>query len=169
MPAYLDFISVFGVQDEPREARFSAFRHQSTISEPRKGLAQPTLGRSDRKYQLCYNLKCVTLAQENISNIKLNQWSIRQAAVHHQFDVESGNALWIVIKGRTDLEKRYKDLTGRHAPSENISFDTLAQQFRSSLAPHLMFCYWATEDWRGYIRWLGTVLENEVGQFGALL
>src|ERR1700722_813047 len=61
MPAYLDFISVFGSQDDPKDLRFSGFREQTLISKGDKirGPEVTSLGRSGRQIQLCYNLKAV--------------------------------------------------------------------------------------------------------------
>lgn len=122
----------------------------------------PELGRSGRHFKLCYNLKGVTLKKESNENIKLNEWSIRQAAVYHQFDVVNGTTLWIVTKGRTDILDRYKELTGPNGRAEDKSFGTLEECFRSSFAAHLLYCHWSTEDWRWYVRWLEEVIDAEV-------
>jgi hypothetical protein len=162
MPVYLDFILVFGAQSDPTDLRYSGFREQVLIKHPARGPRVPELGRSGRTYQLCYNLKGASLKNEHADNRKLDEWSIRQAAIHHQFDVETGCTLWIVTKGRIDLQQRYKDLTGPNGLPEDKSFDTLGSCFRASLATHLLFCHWSTEDWRWYIRWLEKVIEAEV-------
>lgn len=164
MPIYLDFISVFGAQSEPRDRRFSGFREQSSLSDPPRGLAVPSLGRSGRQYQLCYNFKSVALVSKDSTKLKFNEWSIRPAVIHHQFDIENGTSLWIVTKGNHDLQERYKELTGKDGRPEDKSFATVQQCFRSSLAVHLMFCHWATEEWRWYILWLETVIEEEVSK-----
>jgi len=160
MPIYLDFIFVFGGQSNPRDLRFSGFYEQTSIKDPSRGLAMPE--RSGRQYQLCYNLKGVTLTQKDIKDMKLSQWSIRQVAICHQFDVVHGTTLWIVTKGRLDIQQRFKQLTGRDGRVEDKSFRTVYECFRSSLAAHLMYCHWSTEDWRWYIRWLEDVVDSEV-------
>ncbi|EXJ79745.1 hypothetical protein A1O3_08028 [Capronia epimyces CBS 606.96] len=161
MPIYLDFISVFGAQSEPRDRRFSGFREQSTLSDPPRGLAIPSLGRSGRQYQLCYNLKSVALVSKDATNPRFHEWSIRPAVIHHQFDIVTGTSLWIVTKGNRDLHERYKELTGNEARPEDRSFGTVGECLRSSLAAHLMFCHWSTENWRWYMLWLETVIEEE--------
>ena len=150
MATYLDFMLVFGAQSKQRDLRFSGFREQTMISSPARGLRIPELGRSGRQFQLCYNLKSVAYKTEQ------NEWSVRQAAIHHQFDVEEGTALWIVTMGRTDLLDRFKELTGKDARPQDKSFATPEECFRSSLAVHLMYCYWSTENWRWYIQHLET-------------
>ena len=162
MPAYLDFLSVFGAQSDARDLRFSGFREQTTLSGHLRGLAVPELGRSGRQYQLCYNLKGIALKFEDKENPRLNEWSIRQTAIHHQFDVEEGTTLWIVTKGSLDLMERYKQLTGKDARPEDKAYSTASECFRSSLTAHLTFCYWSTENWRKHILWLERVLQEEV-------
>ncbi|KAK1849034.1 hypothetical protein CCHR01_08372, partial [Colletotrichum chrysophilum] len=91
----------------------------------------------------------------------MNEYSIRPAAFYHGFDVEGGNALWIVTKGGLDIQDRFKELTGKDARPEDKSFGDTQECFRSSLSAHLMFCHWSTEDWRGYIKWLEYVIDME--------
>src|SRR5690606_558174 len=83
-------------------------------------------------------------------------------AIYHQFDVEYGTTLWIITKGRNDIQQRFKDLTGPSGRLQDKSFGSPDECFRSSLAAHLMFCHWSTEDWRWYIRWLEGVIDAEV-------
>ena len=162
MPAYLDFIFVFGAQSEPHDLRFSSFREQTTLIDPPRSRAVPGLGRSGRQYQLCYNLKCVALKSGDETKFMLNEWSIRQAAIHHQFDIVEGRMLWIITKGNLDLQERFKELTGKDANPEDKAFNTVEECFRSSLSAHLLYCHWSTEDWRWYIKWLERLVEDEV-------
>ena len=153
---------VFGAQSDPRDLRFSGFRQQTLMSDPPRGLVMPDLGQSGRHFQLCYNLKGVTFKKGNNENCKLDEWSVRQAAIYHQFDVGFGTTLWIVTKGRLDIQQRYKELTGPDGRPEDKSFGNLEECFRSSLAAHLLCCHWSTEDWRWYIRWLEKIIDIEV-------
>lgn len=158
MPSYLDFISVFGAQSDSRDLRFSGFRESRNLIRSSRMPVLDSLGRSGRQFQLVYNFKGVTCKEKN-------EWSIRQAAIHHQFDIENGTTLWIVTKGHTDLQQRYKELTGPEGREEDRSFGDVAQCLRSSLAVHSLFCQWATEDWRDYLRWLEETIESEVSSF----
>ena len=162
MSVYLDFIFVFGAQSGPRDLRFSSFREQTMLRSPPRGPIMLELGRSGRQYQLCYNLKGVTLKKSDADNARMNEWSIRQAAIHHQFDVVYGTTLWIVTKGNNDLQQRYKELTGKDGRPEDKDFGTLESCFRASISTHLLYCHWSTEDWRGHIRWLELVIEMDV-------
>lgn len=165
MPVYIDFMSVFGECTQERDLRFSGFREQNFMAENRSGLSIPGLRRSGKQFQLCYNLKCVSLHVENKEELGKNEWRVRQAAVHHQFDVLEGTTLWVVTMGSLELQKRSKELTLRDQTQEEgdiSSFDTSAKCFSASLETHLVYCHWATEDWRGYIRWMESMIEKEV-------
>lgn len=164
MPDYLDFMFAFGQQSEPRDPHFSAFREhkylkpQSTDLGPGQ-ISFESIGKSERYYELCYNLKGVSQTSPDTDK---NDWSIRQAAFYHQFHVVGGNSVWIVTKGRLDIQKRFKDFTGEHARPEDKSFHTPELCFQSSLSTHLLYCYWSTEDWRGYIKWLEVTVKTKV-------
>jgi hypothetical protein len=168
MPAYLDFMLVFGAQSDPKDLRFSGFREQVRLKTPPSDLYTPTLGRSGKHYQLCYNLKSVKFKSKSDENIKLNEWSIRQTAVYHQFDVDFGTTMWIVTKGGEDLLDQYEELIGPKGRLEDKQFQTPALSFGSSLSTHLLFSHWSTEDWRWYIRWQEEVLDHEVSFFQSL-
>lgn len=164
MPVFLDFIFGFGAHWDARELRFGGFCKQVMIDDLPRVPAIHGLGRSGRHFQLCYNLKGVALKRKVPGDLSLHEWSVRQAAFHHQFDIVHGTTLWIVTKGRLDLQQRFKQLTGRDGQHEDKSFGDLCACFRSSLAVHLMFCHWSIEDWRGYIGWLEDVVDSEVGE-----
>lgn len=165
MPIYIDFISVFAVrfgqQVEAVELRFTGFRTKVLLSRPSRGLSLPQYAISGRNYQLCYNLKCVALKYRRAKREEW-LWSPRQGSFYHQFDVGAGTAVWIITSARDELEKRVKSLTGSEGDVEDRSFSSPSKSFISSLAVHLMLAQWATEDWRGYIRWLEQVLEENV-------
>jgi hypothetical protein len=165
MPNYLDFISVFGSQSEPRDLRFSGFREQVILSSPAKAPQIPSMGRSGRQYQMCYNLKgvhCkVSPSHLNIRTL-VKQWSIRQAAFYHVFDVEEGTTLWITAKGDLELKDRIEDMTGANGRPEERDYNSPYLAFRSNLAVHLLQCHWSTEEWRYYIEWLEGEVEDKV-------
>jgi hypothetical protein len=162
MPAYLDFMYVFGEQSEQPDLRFSGFREQTTLGPSFRRLAIESLGRSGRQFQICYNLKNVDLKKKDPQNFMHDEWSIRQVAIHHQFDIVEGTTLWILTKGSLDLQQRFKELTGKDARPEDKRFDTPEESFRASLSAHLLWCYWSTDDWRSYLRWLETAVQEEV-------
>lgn len=163
MPAYLDFVFAFGLQDAPKDLPFSGFHKQVRLGLPAPGLSVPALGRSGRYYQICYNLRSVTLKNEAPESKKMAQWSIRQAAIYHRFDVVTGATLWIVTKGRKDLQQMFKELTASNGRPEDRSFDTPEKCLRSSFSAHLMFAHWSTRDWGTYLKWLEGVFEEDSG------
>ncbi|KAL8754822.1 MAG: hypothetical protein Q9199_004065 [Rusavskia elegans] len=157
MPSYLDFLFVFGLSNSARELRFSGFRQQISLPDRAENPAIPGMGRSGHSFQMCYNLKGVAC----ISTEKPAQWSIRQAAIHHQFDMEEGTALWIVTKGDLEIKDRVKTLTGKDGRPEDRAFDSPEKCLKSNLAVHLLICHWSTEDWRWYIQHLEDAIEEE--------
>jgi len=154
MPEYLDFLTCFGLQSTLRDVRFSAFRRQ--VGLPRRGIkaTEDALGRSGYQYQVAYNLKGISATEEG-------EWSIRNAAFYHRFDVISGTSVWIVTKGRKDVYQSYEELTGEDGKAEDTSFGTTDESFVSSLAPHVLFARWSSNDWRGYIRALEEAVDKE--------
>ncbi|KAK0708649.1 hypothetical protein B0H67DRAFT_648682 [Lasiosphaeris hirsuta] len=155
MPEFLDFLTCFGIQSTLRDVRFSGFRKQVALPR-RPGIttAVDALGRSGHQYQVAYNLKGTSPTEDG-------EWSIRNAAFYHRFDVISGRSLWIVTKGRKDVYQSYEELTGEDGREEDTSFGTTDQSFVSSLAPHLMFARWSRDDWRGYVRELEEAVDRE--------
>lgn len=165
MPGYLDFLFPFGLQSLPRDFRFSAFREQTLLSSPARGPAVPGLRRSGRQIQLSFNLKGVSCTSDPKVSPREKRWSQRQAAVHHQFDVEVGTTLWVITKGNLELKERVQDVTGQDGRLEDKSFGTVAQCLISSLAVHLLLCKWSCEEWRWYILWLEEAIAYEVRRY----
>ena len=168
MPSYLDFISAFGAQSEARGLRFNAFREQICLSDPPRAPQIVDLGRSGRQYQISYNLKGVACLSDYGTAENLRQWSIRQAAFHHQFDVVYGTTLWIVTKGDLEIKDRVQAMTGDSGHPEDKNFETLEDSFRSSLAAHLLYGQWSLEEWRWYIEWLEDRVEQVVSSDGVV-
>ncbi|KAL8772819.1 MAG: hypothetical protein Q9209_002164 [Squamulea sp. 1 TL-2023] len=157
MPSYLDFMFVFGLSNSARELRFSGFREQVSLKTSAVSLVAPSMGRSGHSFQLCYNLKGVA----RISTEKPIQWSVRQIAIHHQFDVDEGTALWIVTKGDLEIKDRIKALTGKDARPDYRALASPEECLKSSLAVHLLNCHWSVGDWRWYIQYLEDAIDNE--------
>lgn len=145
MPSYLDFVYVFGKQEKPRDLGYSGFREQTLLSAP-PCLAVQELGRSGRQYQMSYNLKAPFF------NVSDKLWSIRQAAIHHQFDIVEGTSLWIVTKGDLELKTRVESMTGPNGRPEDRDFTSPANCLKSSLAVHTLVAHWAGEGWRRRIQ-----------------
>ena len=161
MPNYLDFLLLFGGHRHSREKRFSGFRAEIMFGS--QNLPLDCLGRSGKYIQLCYNLKAIAKQTKPGQLAPTDyQWSIRQGAINHQFDVCKGNALWIITRAGLDIKQRVESLTGKTGRDEDRAFQTPEHCFRSSLAVHLLLSYWASEHWRSYLQWLEDSVANEV-------
>ncbi|KAM0807616.1 hypothetical protein AB5N19_07956 [Seiridium cardinale] len=187
-PSYIDFISVFTVnrsdEADVSDLRFSSFRERARLGAHSNCLSLPHLALSGKGFQLSYNLKCVSnttrespTGWSRIANTPEEwQWSTRQAVFHHQFDMKEGTTLWILTAARNYLQKRVQKLVGQNGTqtasstndednlqprSEDRSFTTPGKSFISSLSVHLMIAQYASEDWRGYLRWLEQMLEKK--------
>jgi Mg2+ and Co2+ transporter CorA len=146
MPSFLDFVFSFGKQQHAEDFHFSGFRGEFCLSSTSQNLRIPELGRSGKNLQLCYSLRSVEPAP-----LEPVPWSIRQTAFYHSFDVESGQASWIIIKGNDCMKNRVMlETQGPNGPDLRC-FDTINQCFSSALATHLLFCEWSAENWRWYI------------------
>ncbi|CAG8972732.1 hypothetical protein HYALB_00008647 [Hymenoscyphus albidus] len=93
MPNFLDFVFPFGFQEYAEHFCFSGFREDSRLFSE-GGLKIPELGRSGQEIRMCYSLKSVESSDRDSW-----PWSVRQTAIYHSFDVVTGKATWIVIKG----------------------------------------------------------------------
>lgn len=155
MPNFLDFISVFGKQDDARDITFSSFQDLNLISRAPAKLAIDELDRTANRYQLCYNLKSVATGSKT-------KYSIRQAAVHHQFDIKEGKAFWIFAQGHWDLFDRLNAISGPDWRERSLSFGCLAECFGSTLTVHKLACEWACQNWRKYIVYLEVNIKKHV-------
>ncbi|RDW74883.1 hypothetical protein BP6252_06025 [Coleophoma cylindrospora] len=148
MPAFLDFMFPFGQQVYVQDFYFSGFRRENLLADADTGINLPKLGRSGREIRMCYSLKSVEQSDE-----PENTWSIRQTATYHSFDVVSGSALWISVKGNDLIKDRVMSATEHIKPNER-PFATKAGAFARSLDVHWMNCKWASEEWRWYLNCL---------------
>ncbi|RDW85933.1 hypothetical protein BP5796_04258 [Coleophoma crateriformis] len=148
MPAFLDFIFPFGQQVYVQDFYFSGFRRENLSADADTGIKLPKLGRSGREIRMCYSLKSVEQSEEPEQT-----WSIRQTATYHSFDVVSGSALWISVKGNDLIKDRVMSATEHIKPNER-PFATKAGAFARSLDVHWMNCKWASEEWRWYLNFL---------------
>lgn len=143
MPSFLDFVFPFGKQVLPQDVHFSGLRENSQLEDHTNSIGLAQLGRSGTALQLCYNLRSVEPSNDN----SLLPWSIRQAAICHQFDLKMGTATWIIIKANDLIKKRLFEAT--HSPSQ-IRPLSRSGAFSATLDAHLLMCEWAGENWRWY-------------------
>ena len=156
MPAFLDFVFSFGRQQYAQDFHFGGFRSENSLDDDNLRLKIPEFGRSGRDFNMCYMLK----AAERSDSQRNWEWSLRQTAVYHSFDVESGKANWIIIKSDQLMKSRIKSATTARSRRQASSFQTVCHAFASSLATHLIMCDWAGENWRWYINYMEGELQN---------
>lgn len=158
-PSFLDAVHTFGDQEDPKDLSLMSFKANDTLTTPKHKLAAvPRLNRSGRDINIWYLLRapeCKKIAQW--------RWQIRQVAVYHSFDSETGKSFWFTIKGNDEFNRRiresspYLDLPSSASgpntgSSKGPSTDTTASDyFAASLATHLVYLSWCDENWRQYI------------------
>lgn len=156
LPSFLDFLFPFGNQQYAQDFHYSGFKFEDRVSDVDSGLSIPQLGWSGRDFQLCYNLKSI----ETSKGQPEWPWSVRQSALYHSFDVQTGRANWIIIKGDQLLKKRIMSATGSQGVPATSNFDTVDRAFASALAIHVLVCEWSRENWRWYINFLEEALQS---------
>lgn len=152
MPQFLDFLFSFGSQHHPKDFFFAGFRHETRLSQFHKSAAIPALGRSDRTLQLCYSLKTV----ESSSSQEDWPWSIRGIVTHHAFDLETGRANWMIVKGKGGASMKDRIMLETKPQSGTVlnKFDCIENAFSSTISTHLLQCNWSIENWRWYINYM---------------
>ena len=151
MPSFLDFFFSFGKQlHNPHDFHFSGFRQQNRLRDVDKLCRVPELGRSGRSLRLCYSLRSVEPSQSQYDW----PWSVRQTAVYHSFDVETGRAIWTIVKGDQLIKNRIQAVSRPQNSQKALAFGTVDQAFTNALAIHEMLGDWSNENWRWYIAFL---------------
>lgn len=153
---YVELITVFGRQHKARHVQFSSFAGSKTIS---RNVEQslPRIQRSGNSIQLSFNLKSV--AEVTVPN---KEWSVRQAAIYHRFDLDEGKATWVFTQGHTDIRDRVTMMLAEQASDRTQAFSDGADCFKQSLKTCIMLCEWSAERWRQYVQELEDELETEV-------
>ncbi|KAI0016332.1 hypothetical protein F4780DRAFT_759774 [Xylariomycetidae sp. FL0641] len=160
MPNYIDFLLVYGAQEEDRELRYSGFRSQTTFVNPEPGHIIPDLNRSGRQHEICYNLKGVDPKRIGESQPLRNQWKIRQSAIYHRFDLGTGTTLWILGDPRETVKPAIGEVLPEGALPASFRFSTMAESFSASLDTHLVLASWASNEWRWDIEQLEETIDN---------
>ena len=156
LPSFLEFLFPFGDQQYAQDFHFSGLKFEDQFSDVGSGLRIPELGWSGLDFQLCYNLKSI----EPSKGQPEWPWSVRQAALYHSFDVETGRTNWIIVKADQLLKKRIKSATASRGVSETLCYGTVDRAFASTLAVHIMMCEWYSENCRCYINFLEETLQS---------
>jgi hypothetical protein len=113
MPNYLDLVSLFGAHSRSRDLDFGDFRWQVWLRNTPSWPALPALGRSGQPYQMCYTLRSVaSISAATEVDVELQEWTRRQMAIHHQFDVVVGTMLWIITASNLEMKERVEKIDG---------------------------------------------------------
>ncbi|KAM7214251.1 hypothetical protein V8F06_010368 [Rhypophila decipiens] len=156
-PGFIDPILSFGFQHLPRDFNLTQFEHHDTLVTPQSDIIPlPTLGRSGREIRLFFNLRAI----EPSTSEKDWRWSMRNVAVYHSFDVETGRAFWLHIKANDKLEERISRSTAAGPRHTATALRTLDGSFRATLDTFFIFFDWADESTRDYVNELDEALRN---------
>lgn len=142
-PSFLELVLAFGAGKQPEDFHYTSFRYESFLDNVNTRFAIFRLGRSGREIRQCYNLWSTEPSPEGS-----NPWSIRQTAVYHSFDVETGKAFWIDIKANSLIKSRIKDETGMSGNLSAQNMVDLSSCFSATLQTHLIRFEWCRENWR---------------------
>uniref|UniRef100_A0A093V886 non-specific serine/threonine protein kinase n=2 Tax=Talaromyces marneffei PM1 TaxID=1077442 RepID=A0A093V886_TALMA len=142
-PSFLELVFAFGAGKQPEDFHYTSFRHESFLDQVNKRFAIFRLGRSGREIRQCYNLWST-----EPSSGGSNPWSIRQTAVYHSFDVETGKAFWIDIKANDVIKSRIRAETGISGNLRARNMIDPSSCFSSTLKTHLIHFEWCRENWR---------------------
>lgn len=161
IPGYVDHLLEFDGQGHARKDMYSGFLSQTLLNHT-PSMEVDCLGRSGRQLQLCYNLRSIGRTKRNHLAPCHKQWSFRQGAFHHQFDILKGTAVWIITTADLGLKRRFEESAGK--TGKDKQFQTPEQCLKISLRVHLLLCDWAHENWRPYFIWLDGTVEDEVSK-----
>jgi hypothetical protein len=162
-PVFLDFVFSFGHQEYPEDFYLSGIRLEQNLDATGEVKSISTLQRSDRGFQLCYNLRSV----ETTTSPKRWPWSIRQSAISSQYDVRTSRATWIILKANKKLRVKLQDAAQSARFTDSDRFDTVKGSFAAYLATHVIVCEWARGHWARYITFLEGELQRRT-RFAAL-
>lgn len=157
MPVFLEFLFNFRKHEYKKNFDFSGFKaNELAMTRPLRVPGGSSII-STAQLQLCYNLKCM----ESTPRPPEWPWSKRQVVVFHGFNISSGDAVWITIKGNTDVSPRIEQLVQESAPSDPATMLDAAGAFDATLATHLAYCEMATENWAAYVAFLEDQLQDK--------
>jgi flagellar hook-basal body complex protein FliE len=145
MPRFLDLAFTFGRQEGVKDFHYTAFNSENFLDKPdaqKHGI--PRLGRSGHEIRYCFNLWAVEKSESPA-------WSIRQTAVYHSFDVCTGRAAWINIKGNQLMEERITQALSSTNQLRPSSLKTVGEAFSASLLTLLIVLEWSGGDWKSRI------------------
>ena len=157
LPQFLDLLFLYVRDFDASDFHSIGLRHSTRLTNEGRGPEILERGWSGKDIRICYNLKSPEC--DNTTASSDWPWNIEQSAVHHSFDVETGQASWIVVKGDSLLKDRIQSATEDGA-KPGLSFVSREQGFVSALATHLIFCDWSRPNWDPYINFLNKQIQT---------
>lgn len=150
---YLDLVLPPGKQEHLHDIYFSALEEEHRLDPKQKFLVVKELGRSGQELRLCYNLRSADIDPDPREPDL--QWTIKQTAVYHCFDAETGQSMWTICKSSTIIKDR---MTEWLSTVDSSTLDSKSELFALSLTTHTLLCDWSIENWRWYFH----DLEDEI-------
>ncbi|KAH7004104.1 hypothetical protein EDB82DRAFT_42617 [Fusarium venenatum] len=147
--SFLDFISSFGLTREPTDYQMTGFNGFDTIETPEDNRIKiPRLGRSGQGHGTQYLLRSV---EQSTGPEGETTWNIRQMAVHHQYDFDTGKALWLTVKTNSVMQEMIKEAITDDPSLSQTRTEGLPKSFSATLLTHLIHLQWCDESWRNCI------------------
>ena len=146
LPSFLDFIFSFSRPTHPQGFLFSDCRKDRFKTMLWAGTLTKRTPKTEWGDIRLHNLRAVERQQEGSTG--LLPWAVRQAAVYQTFDPDTGNALWVIVKGNRVLESRISQACAQTLTpyeDEEESVKTMA------LFIHSLIIEWSGENWRWYL------------------
>lgn len=155
MPRFLELAFTFGEQEAEKDFHYTAFNSENFLdNSSAERYCIPRLGRSGREIRHCFNLWSVEVSDTPPYS------SIRQTAIYHCFDVGTGRAAWVNIKGNELMQKRITQALGSTSRLQPSSLKTTSGSFSASLLTLLIVLEWSGENWKSQINDLERQLSN---------
>ncbi|KAG4264824.1 hypothetical protein FPRO03_00108 [Fusarium proliferatum] len=147
--SFVDFLSSFGVCEEPLDYHMTGFNSHDTLDAPEDKITKiPELGRSGREHAVQYLLRSVEKSTKSTKDGEQVIWNIRQMAVHHKFDFGQGKSFWLNIKTNSVMQERMKTAMGEGTSLSSAAAKNLPPSFAATLLTHLIHLEWCDESWR---------------------
>lgn len=144
-PILIDVLTSFGRQKAPLGFHSASFCQDDLTKSSQSALVEiPEFGRSGWELRHCYKLHGLEVSSPN-SKAK---WTMRQTAIYHSFDMETGRAMWLAVKANNEIRDRIKEGTESLEAMRASSFSTPGSLFVACLTTHLIAFDWCTEGWR---------------------
>ena len=145
--SFLEFVFSYCREEKAQAFLFGAFRHQIRQLDDGQGLKITELNRSGNTIQICFNIRAPAITGQT----KAWQWSIQQTAIYHSFDIDSGQSVWMLLKGDEDLAAQTAAALQSPTFPELRRFKSRDESFATALMTLQLFGQWASGNWREFV------------------